>query len=263
MARVLVAVSLVVARLAAAGEPVPPQPPICRPSTRPARRCRPHRSPRRCPWQHHLEVGAGLSFVEMPASVDGDGKATPIRFKPGVGFHVDLSWQVCRFFRFTGYVLEHDHPDRVGEQPAGPGGDPRRIERARVLVRGALLADVADRQAGAPLDHRRGGWGRVEYGRYTVIPLVQATQPLPGGFSLRERAESLFEVPVGLGGAIQIIPRWLRLHLEVTGAFVHSQIGDALNHGQYIDSRGLMQDLPPMPKLDASFVESIGFSLHL
>src|SRR5437868_4574699 len=52
--------------------------------------------PQPLPWQHHFEIGAGLAVSQTPISVDGDGKATPVRFRPAPGFHVDLSWQVFR-----------------------------------------------------------------------------------------------------------------------------------------------------------------------
>ena len=42
-----------------------------------------------------------------------------------------------------------------------------------------------------------------------------------------------------------------------------SQIGDALQHGQYVDGQGMIQDLGPLPKVDASFVETLGLSVHL
>ena len=80
---------------------------------------------------------------------------------------------------------------------------------------------------------------------------------------MRDRGESLFEVPVGLGGAVTIIPRWLSLRVEITGAFIPSQIGEALQKGQYIDGTGKAQPFPAMPKLDAVFVQSISLALHL
>src|SRR5262249_2057974 len=62
------------------------------------------------PWQPHVEIGGGLAVVEMPVSPDGAGKPTPVRFSPRAGFHVDLTWPVFRYLRFTGYVVEHDNP---------------------------------------------------------------------------------------------------------------------------------------------------------
>ena len=45
--------------------------------------------------------------------------------------------------------------------------------------------------------------------------------------------------------------------------FAPSQTGTALQHGQYIDGSGQMQDVRPMPRLDTSFVQTLGISLHL
>lgn len=264
LAYAVVAVSLAATVPAAAAEtpeapvlaPQPPKEPLppieeARPPLPPAP------EPQPVPWEHHLEIGAGLAIAEAPVSVDGDNKPTPLRFRPAAGFHVDLSWQVHRFFRFSGYVVERDHSITWGPGALGLEGaiDGPKAHMYTFGVRFSPTLPLGSRgrlwiTAGA-------GWGRIEYGRFTVMP------PNSGALTLRERAESLFEVPLGIGGSFEIIPRWLSVHVELTGSFVPSQIGDALEHGQFIDEAGMKRDLAPMPKLDASFVQTIGLSLHL
>jgi hypothetical protein len=202
-------------------------------------------------------------MVETPASVDGNGKSTSIRFLPAVAFNGDLSWQVCRFFRFTGYVLEHDHAIHWGPDPLGNGSG-LSAANAHMYSFGARFSPTL------PIGRRvrlwitfGAGWGRVEYPRLTVTAPAGLAGPVNPIVTVRERGESLFEVPVGLGGAVTLIPRWLSLRFEVTGAFVPSQIGEALQQGQYIDATGKAQVFPAMPKLDASFVESLSLALHL
>jgi hypothetical protein len=204
-------------------------------------------------------------MVETPTSVDGDGNATPIRFRPGIAFNGDLSWQVCRFFRFTGYVLEHDHPIQWGDNPLGrPLGNSLPPASAHMYSFGARFSPTLPIGRRVRLWITAGaGWGRVEYARLSVSPPASLSGPVNPIVTVPARGESLFEVPVGLGGSIVLVPRWLSLRFELTGAFVPSQIGEALTHGQYIDALGKAQDLPPMPKLDAVFVQSVSLALHL
>src|SRR6185312_2475138 len=118
-ARVGVALALAATSIAAPAQAAEPGlPPIeeARPKLPPA----PEPAP--VTWHEHLELGLGASLVETPASVDGYGNPTRIRFSPAAAFNGDLSWQVCRFFRFTGYVLEHDHAIQWGSDPLGNGG---------------------------------------------------------------------------------------------------------------------------------------------
>lgn len=233
--------------------PEPPLPPVS--EARPPVPEAPEPAP--VPWQHHLELGGGLAVAEVPATVDGLGQRTPTRFMPAPGFHVDLSWQILRYLRFTGYVAEHDHTILFAPGSLGLSGA---IDAppAHFYSFGARVSPTLPLGSRVRLWITGGvGFGRVEYGRFTF------TEPGMSSSTLRERAESFFEIPLGLGGAVEIIPRWLSLHIELTGSFVPSQFGDALEMGQFIDSRGLMAPLPPMPKLDAVFVQTIGLSLHL
>src|SRR4051812_3502589 len=124
--------------------------------------------PRPLAWQQHVEVGGGLAFVEMPASVDGAKNPTGVRFTPHYGFHVDLTWPIFRYLRFTGYLVEHDNPLDL---PRGSLGLMGTIAASSVHaysfgVRFSPTLPIGPRvrlwlTAGA-------GWGRLEYGRFTI-----------------------------------------------------------------------------------------------
>lgn len=208
------------------------------------------------PWQPHVEIGTGLAISEMLASKDGLKQVTPVRFSPYVGFHVDLSWQVFRYLRFTGYMVEHDDPIRFPPGSLGLAGTITgpSVHAYSFGVRFSPTLPLGSRvrlwiTAGA-------GWGRLEYGRLTV---TEAGVP----FTIPKRASSIVEIPLGLGLSVELIPRWLSARMELTGAFVPSQTGDALDYTQAIDGAGKMRNVGPMPLLDASFVQTFGLSLHL
>jgi hypothetical protein len=221
------------------------------------------------PWEHHLEVGGGLAITALPAHLDGAGNPTPVRIQPGAGFHIDLSWQVFRYLRFSMFMVEHFH---TLDLPAGPErslGVAGRIPS--VSMHGYTFGVRA--APTLPLGKRVRLWLSVgwDFG-YLGYPELVVTGVTPPNCApammnctptIRGRTATMFEVPLGLGAAVEIIPRWLSLHLEVTGAFVPSQSGEALSPGQYIDVNGIQRSVGPMPKLDASFVQTLGLSVHL
>jgi hypothetical protein len=231
--------------------PDTPLPPLS--EARPALPPEPERAP--VLWQHHIEVGGGVAVAEMLASVDGDNKSTSMRFKPGVGFHIDLSWQVWRYLRFTGYLVERGNALQLDPGVLGVPGTitPTSVHVYTFGVRFSPTLPLGPRArlwltAGA-------GWGFFGYGRMAVEgePSVQ----------LPSRSATVFEIPLGLGAAFEIIPRWLSVHAEVMGSFMPSQIGEALEHSQYNGADHMSHDFLPMPRVDASFVETLGLSVHL
>jgi hypothetical protein len=257
-------IALLSASIARAGDPAPlpasePLPPVR--DARPPEPSLPPPEP--LAWQKHIEVGGGFAFVEMPASTDGDKQKTGMRFAPHAGFHIDLTWPVFRYLRFTGYMVEHDHPldlplGSLGQmgRVTGYDGAPASVHSYTFGVRFSPTLPIGPRfrlwlTAGA-------GWGRLQYGKMSVTDPGQTTS-----FVVHERAMSIVEVPIGAGASFDIIPRWLSIRAEVTGAFVPSQIGDALEHAQGIDQNGLMRDVGPLPRLDAYLVQTLGLSLHL
>lgn len=214
----------------------------------------PQRTP--LPWEEHVEVGGGLAISALLASTPASGQPAQVRLKPNAGFHLRLSWEVLRHLWFTGYLVESSHSL---ELPPGALGLPGTITggSAHVYTFGARIAPTLPLGSRVRLWLTAGaGWGRIAYPRLTV------TQPGHTWAPVRERAASMVEVPMGLGAAFEVIPRWLRLHLELTGSLLPSQIGEAVESGQTIDT-GKKRDVGPVPHLAGSIVQTIGLSLVL
>jgi hypothetical protein len=226
--------------------------------TKPARPPLPE-EPRRAPlpWEQHLEIGGGFAVSALLASQDGDRNPTSVRLKPGVGFHVRLSWEVMRYLWFTGYVVESRHPLDL---PAGSLGVPVSLTgpAAWTFTFGARLSPTFPIGPHVRLWATAGaGWGRIGY------PRLCPTEPCGSQWVVRERPAYLVEVPLGIGAAFEIIPRWLRLHLETTASVIPSQTGEALEHTQTIDNAGKTHDVGPMPRIDGAITQTIGLSLVL
>jgi hypothetical protein len=238
-----------------AAEPDKPADPA---DTKPARPPLPDEAPRKpLPWEQHLEIGTGLAIVAVPGAQDGDRVPTSVRLKPDVGFHVRLSWEVLRYLWFTGYLTESRHPL---ELPAGSLGVPAVLTgpAAWMFTFGARLNPTFPIGPRVRIWATAGaGWGRIGYPR--LCPM----QPCSGAFVVHERPAYLVEIPIGIGAAFEIVPRWLRLHVETTGSLIPSQTGEAYEHTQTIDSTGKMHDVGPMPRIDGAITQTIGLSLVL
>jgi len=226
--------------------------------TKPARPPLPDQPPRKpLPWEQHLEIGTGLAIVAVPGAQDGDRNATSVRLRPDVGFHVRLSWEVMRYLWFTGYAVESRHPL---ELPGGSLGVPVALTgpAAWMFTFGARISPTFPLGPRVRIWATAGaGWGRIGY------PRLCPTQPCGGDWVVRERAAYLVEIPLGIGAAFEIVPRWLRLHVETTGSVIPSQTGEALEHTQTIDNAGKMRDVGPMPRIDGAITQTIGLSLVL
>ena len=202
------------------------------------------------PWERHLEVGADLLFVARPTS-----SAVHLGVAAGYGAH--LTWELLRYLRCTFYV---EGARQSLSFDAGALGQPGPISSPSVssYMFGARFSPTL------PLTPRLRawltagvGWGRLEYGRMTT------SDPGQAAFSIPERSGYVVELPLGGGIAFDLIPRWLSIQAELTGAPLLGHQGSAFEPAQAIDAAGKKRTIGALPTFDASIVQSIGLSLLL
>jgi len=202
------------------------------------------------PWERHIEVGADLLFVARPTSAAVHLGAT-------LGYGAHLNWELLRYLRFTFYVEGARHGLTFD---AGALGQPGPITSTAVstYMFGARFSPTL------PLTPRLRawltagfGWGRFEYPRMTT------QDPGQNAFSIPERSAYIIEVPMGGGIAFDLIPRWLSIQAELTGAPLLGHQGNAFEPAQAIDAAGKKRAVGALPNFDASIVQSIGLSLLL
>jgi hypothetical protein len=208
-------------------------------------------------WEQHIEVGVGVAFAEDLSTTAADGSPTPVRLEPGVGFHVRLGWELFKYLSFTGYMVEIDHALVLPSGSLGVAGTYADAS-AHTYFFGARVSPTL------PIGDRvrlwataGGGWGLVAY------PALEVTPPGGAALTIRARTADVVEIPVGLGASFEIIPRWLRVHAELTYSFYPSQLGDATGTGQTVNDAGKIQNIGPMPHLDGAFTQTLGLSLLL
>jgi hypothetical protein len=227
-------------------EKKPPRPPLP-----------PLPAPKPLPWEQHLEIGAGVAFAEDLSTTDAGGRTTPVRLRPGVGFHVRLGWELIRYLSFTGYVVEMDHGLVLPSGSLGVAGAFAGASAHSYFFGGRITPTLPIGARVRVWATAGGGWGLVAYPALTVTP--------PGGTPIKivARTADIVEIPLGLGASFEIIPRWLRVHTELTYSFYPSQLGDATGVTQAITNAGKIQNVGPMPHLDGAFTQTLGLSLIL
>jgi len=260
---VLSAVFLVCALGEAAAEPTEPAEPE---KTGPAKRAEPPprppplgagEPPSAPPWRRSIDVGVDVAFVSRPATSLDDGSPTPVRYEPALGYGLHGRIDILRHLRFTGYFVSASHGLELPPGSLGQRGE-LSLDSVSTFSFGARLMPTwpfSDRLRGWV--SVGAGWGRLEFGRMTVSEAGGAA------FTVRERSTSFVELPLGVGTSYAIVPRWLALEVEVTGAFVVGQLGSSVKAAQAIDAAGKIRSIGGLPRLDASFVQTVGLSLLL
>lgn len=208
------------------------------------------------PWDHLLDIGGDLAIVARPATGDAKGQPSRVRYELATGFALHLRFPIIKHLQIEGYFVDCHLPVTI---PRGALGTMDTIVSPPVetFVFGARITPnitwgrvTASATAGA-------GWGRMEFQRMT------ATTATGAKYTLRERGGSFVELPLGVGVSIEVVKRWLSIDLRATAAFVVEPHGEAFDAAQTVDPSGKLQNVSPMPIMDASIVQTIGFSLLL
>jgi hypothetical protein len=207
-------------------------------------------------WERLLDAGGDFALVARPASHDAKGQPSEVRYQAATGFALHIRWPLIEHLMLEGYYVNVHMPVElprgslgIADAITGPPVDTY-VFGARLspnMTWGRIRAWVS---AGA-------GWGRFELRRFT------ATSSSGASYTLRERGASFIEFPLGVGISFEIIKRWLSLDLAGTASFVVGQEGDAFSDAQAVDPSGKLVNVGPMPVMDASLVQTIGFSLLL
>jgi hypothetical protein len=203
-----------------------------------------------------------LAYLSRPLAQALAPSETYYPAAPGFGVH--LRWNVLSWLRFHPYFLRSVHDVNL---PAGSlqSGTPTSILAAadygpltvETFVFGAKLAPTL------PLGERTRAWASVGvgWGRFQFRP--QAISERGGEFELPRRNGVFAEVPVGLGIAYDIVPRWVALSYEVVYASAFGQSGAAHEVVQAVDADGATRDVGPLGAVEGSFAQTIGLSLIL
>lgn len=208
-------------------------------------------------WNRHLEVGPVIGAMIRPVSRDKFGLASPLRIKPAIAWGAQVRWDVIRYLNLTLYLTGANHGL---EAPPGSLGLPEQLLTGGVNTYAFGLRVTPTLPIGSRVRvwiTGGAGWGRLSYGR------MAETRDGAPSYAVWNREASMVEFPLGGGASLEVIPRWLNVHLELTGAFVTGQRGTAFDVFQAIDAEGKKRWVRGLPVLDASIAPLLGVSMIL
>ena len=205
------------------------------------------------PFTRHVDIGAGLALVHR---IPSDG--TAVRYPASVGVGIWARFDVTRWLRANVYAMRTERDMQLPAGALGLAGDPGVVEFYSYSF-GLRLAPTWRLTPRARAWVAAGaGWGRLELGRFSVATPA-------GAFPVRERTASFVELPLGLGASFDVVPNWLAVELETTGAFYPgaAQRGRAFEDGQAIDASGRRVTVGAYPRFAGGFTTTLGLSLVL
>lgn len=203
-----------------------------------------------------MDVGSSVLFVS-PISNSIEDEPTKVQYEagPGVSAHVRIVLlkylHVAAVFSWAPHVISHDR-DALGVE----GG----LEEVGSMTSYRLEAHALPT---LPLGDRVRlfgilglGWGRLEIGS-------MFGHDENGSFLIRGRGASYFDVPVGLGASVEVLPNWMSLDFAIWAAPTFAKEGTAHLPIVAIDGGGEGQRIGPMPQMPILFIQSLGLSLLL
>jgi hypothetical protein len=218
--------------------------------------------PGKPPWQRHGELGVDFVWLARPFAkglVD-----SPVRYKPypALGFH--LRWEIFRWLQFSPYFVWGEHPVHI--PPGSLSTSSPNTVRRDAVIDSFKVSTFAFGAKVAPTWPIRKGWrlwlsAGVGYGRFGFhnMKVTEGNK----SYDLPNRDGVFVELPVGLGISYDVLPRWLVISYEASGAAVVGQSGPAHTTDQAVDADGKVRDVGPVGAIQASFVQTLGIGIIL
>jgi hypothetical protein len=84
-----------------------------------------------------------------------------------------------------------------------------------------------------------------------------------GAWTVRDRAASFVDFPLGIGGMVELVRGWLSVDLDVLIAPGLPENGSARIPIRAIDGTGGQRTVGPIPGANVSFTQALGLSVLL
>jgi hypothetical protein len=219
--------------------------------------------PGELPWQRHGEIGVDFAWMSRPFN-RGLVPDSRVHYRPFPAFGMHLHWALWQWLHAHPYFFWGLHPITIPRGALSTGA-PNSIRPDAVIdapkvqhfVFGLKLAPTWN------VSNRWRLWASVGigYGRFGFKGLTVTEGNKQ--WDLPNRDGVFVEVPIGAGVSVDVLPRWLAITAEVSGAPVFGQSGQAHQTVQAVDADGKTRDIGPFGAIQASFVQTIGLALIL
>lgn len=185
---------------------------------------------------YQLEIGPSVGYVARTADSGGP------TYAPGVSEGLVMRASLVSWLRVSGRYLLAYHGVTIPPGSLGLAGAKYDHDNARVETLGGYLHPTL-----SPLP-RTHFWGTVGIG-WSVMEMPAVQVDPPKGPHLRPRRGVFQEVPLGVGGAFDVVPRWLTVSLDLLYAPPFSISGDLWDTDVYYDGAGRDVGGFPKPKM--------------
>ncbi|NUP13256.1 MAG: hypothetical protein HOW73_45025, partial [Polyangiaceae bacterium] len=207
------------------------------------------------PRDRHVDIGATFVFIS-PISNSIGAEPAQLRYRPGPGVSAYTRIVLLRYLHAAAVFSWAEHAIDADLDALGARGP---------LETGSMTSYRLEAHAmpTLPIGERVRlfgivglGWGRLEVG-------PMSAPDGDGSLVIRGRGASYFDVPLGAGGSIEIIPNWMAFDFALWGAPTFAKEGTAHTPLLAIDGDGHAQQIGPLPEVPVWFVQSLGLSLLL
>jgi hypothetical protein len=208
------------------------------------------------PKERHLDVGPRALLVTRLAESEVEGERSGITYDPAPGVGAWLRVLVHRYFQVGASWTWATHKLSMERGALGIDGS---IETDSVTSYSLELHLMPT----LPIGDRVKLWGSagVGWGRHYYPPMH--VRDASGAFTIRDRAASFVDFPLGIGGMVEIVPQWLSIDLDVVFAPTLPEDGSARIRTQTIDGAGRRREVGPIPGATVSFIQALGLSVLL
>ncbi len=208
------------------------------------------------PREHRVDIAMQALLVTRLAESEIDGRETGIAYDPAPGVGAGLRVIVHDYFQVGAGWTWATHSLTMQKGALGIDGsiEMNSVTSYSLAVRLMPTLPLGDRvrlwaSAGV-------GWGRHYYPPMHV-------EDASGSYTVRDRAASFIDFPLGLGGMVELLPGWISLDLDVTAAPCLPEDGSARIPITVLDGAGRRKNVGPMPGATVTFIQALGLSVLL
>jgi hypothetical protein len=200
-----------------------------------------------------IALGPDVGFVARPAK----GSSTS-----GASYGAGLAWGLhgqilaARWLRVSAFYLHASQPVTLDPGALGVTSNVSGGGDLRSYLLGARLQPTWNPTSRVHVWASVGAaWGRLAIGEMQV--------EAPSRYTLPAREGVMVEVPLGVGGMVDVVPRWLGVGLDATWGPTMSQSGDVFSSTRGVDGNGRVQVAGGLPTIASSTTVLASISLEL
>lgn len=200
-----------------------------------------------------VSLGPDFGFVARSAKSDGTG----VGYGAGLAYGGHAQTIVARWLRVSLYALASSHALDLPARALTSDGDASADGSMSAYVLGARVQPTLALGRRARVWASVGaGWGKLR------APSMHVAAP-GGGYSVAPRDGVMLEIPVGVGGQLDVVRRLVSVGADVAFGPIVAQTGDLYDRVQAIDASGRVTHVGGLPEPTTALTAVVSVTLSL